>query len=88
MHAPFLKLTLVSTLVWFSKALTLPTELSEITGLSERQIRRLLDTRSTTVTTSSAPHSTCAEANTTVVFPKPTLPSAYDIAKRNAFVKR
>ncbi|KZS94212.1 glycoside hydrolase [Sistotremastrum niveocremeum HHB9708] len=88
MRAQFTRLLLSLTVVCFAKALVLPSELSEITGLSEAQLRRFLDSRATSATTSSPPQSTCAEANTTVVFPKPTLPTAYDLAKRNAFVKR
>ncbi|KAI0271554.1 glycoside hydrolase superfamily [Gloeopeniophorella convolvens] len=66
----------------------IPQELKKATGLSDWQLGRILGHRATPVATSAAPQSTCAETNTTVVFPEPTLPTLYDLEKRGAFVKR
>lgn len=66
---------------------TIPAELKQATGLSEAQLTQILSGGSKS-STAAAPSSTCAEDNTTVVFPNPTLPSKFDLVKRNAFVKR
>jgi hypothetical protein len=69
-----------------SHAAHLPRELGDATGLSDTQLRDILQT--SVVRSLSAPASTCAEGNTTVAFPSPTPPKPFDLLKRNAFVKR
>ena len=66
----------------------IPAEFREATGLSDAQLSQILFGSGTSTSNTPAPSSTCAEANTTVVYPHPTLPSHLDLVKRNAFVQR
>lgn len=68
----------------WTEAIVIPSELPELTGLTHNHLERLL---------SSAPPVRRQTTNETCPasvgsFPSPTLPSAYDLEKRNAFVER
>lgn len=68
-------------------AVTIPREVTDYTKLSEAQLKRLvtpIDTKHLHVRASNC------SANDTLggVYPAPTAPSAHDLLKRNAFVKR
>jgi len=66
----------------------IPAEFREATGLSDAQLAQIISASGTGTSNAPAASSTCAEANTTVVYPHPTLPSHLDLVKRNTFVQR
>lgn len=77
---------LVGAAITVVNALSIPPEVSSYTGLSEEELKALL----TPIAPSSfAARSSCAANNTAGgVYPGPTLPTPYDLLKRNSFVER
>ena len=85
LQALFVIFLAISSAAWGRVLPDLPQELSEFTGLSEAQLKRLILPEH-----ALRPRATNCSTNDTSggVFPGPRNPSASDLIKRNSFVKR